>query len=518
MDDHWLHAFAAFLEPRRAVAARGPQAPRLPAAVGIVDAAVEALGIEAERIRHPQRDHLAVLERDQPVVEVAGRHRHVVAEAEGVVLVDPGVVARLGAVLADAFEARSGILIERPALRTMVAGRLRPVQRRLALAPVEAADVAAGQRDPHHALAVDVAAARSEAGRWDVVDLRERGFRRVRAGRNPDHGPTACEHADGEPDRSVDRARRHCIGARSTGDAHVLVGIHRLARLGRLVALAVAVGVEHERGPALRLRRVSGLLEHLGVDPADHAAATAARRPQRIVGVVGELQVMGGEAGVDEGVLHRLGIEHRDLPLALLQREELGGRMVGTLAAERRILGAAHRRGEPQPAFLVDHRIVVVDPGVPDLLVTPIRRRPKRLLHRRVARPERFGHLRVAHGRMEVGDLVGLGVEDRNDVGRVFRRAEQWAIAVDRWVTPIGGDQVVEVVLVVAPVPGGDDEVALEPLRALRLIVRQLALGDAIGPVGEVFDRDGGELAGQDVHHQLAGLARLHPMHPGFGR
>src|SRR5499425_26836 len=129
---HGLHALAAFDQPRRAVAARRPQPASLPAGIGIVDAAVESLGVEAERIRHPQRDHLAVLERDQAVHEVGRRHRHVLAEPERVVLVDPAVVARLGAVLADAFEARPRILVERPALRTLIAGRLGSVERAFA--------------------------------------------------------------------------------------------------------------------------------------------------------------------------------------------------------------------------------------------------------------------------------------------------------------------------------------------------------------------------------------------------
>src|SRR4051812_36645146 len=164
MHGHRLHALATFDQPRCPVAAAGPQSATLPAGIGIVDAAVKALGIKAERIRHAQRDHLAVLEGDQAVHEVSGGHRHVLAEAERVVLVNPAVVARLGAVLADAIEARSWILVERPALRAVIAGRLRSVERPLAFAPVETADVAACERNPHHALAVDIAAARAEAG------------------------------------------------------------------------------------------------------------------------------------------------------------------------------------------------------------------------------------------------------------------------------------------------------------------------------------------------------------------
>src|SRR6201999_2739079 len=103
-----------------AVAIGGPKPAALPAGIRIVDAAVEALGVEAKRIRHADRDHLAVLQRDEAVLQVRGGHRNVFAETEGVVLVDPRVVARLRRVLADAFEARARILIECPALRAVV--------------------------------------------------------------------------------------------------------------------------------------------------------------------------------------------------------------------------------------------------------------------------------------------------------------------------------------------------------------------------------------------------------------
>src|SRR2546429_7084520 len=163
MHGHGFHALAAFDQPGRPIAARRPKAAALPAGIWIVDTAVEALGIKAERIGHPQGDHLAVFERDQSVHEIGGRHRHVVAESECVVLIDPAVVARFGAVLADAFEAGPRILVQRPALRALIAGRLGSVERTPALAAVEAADMTARERHPDHALAVDVAAARTES-------------------------------------------------------------------------------------------------------------------------------------------------------------------------------------------------------------------------------------------------------------------------------------------------------------------------------------------------------------------
>src|SRR3954449_1500370 len=56
-----LGALAAFDQPGRSVAIGGPQATAFPAGVRIVDAAVEPLGIEAERIGDADRHHLAVL-------------------------------------------------------------------------------------------------------------------------------------------------------------------------------------------------------------------------------------------------------------------------------------------------------------------------------------------------------------------------------------------------------------------------------------------------------------------------
>src|ERR1700733_8225133 len=143
VDGHGRHALAAFLEPGRAVAFRRPQTPALPAGIGIVDAGIKSLGIKAERIRDAQRHHLAVDQRGKTVAFVRRRDRHVVAKPDRVMLVDPGVVARLSAVVADALEARARIFVERPALRAMIAGRLGAVERALALAAIESAEMAA---------------------------------------------------------------------------------------------------------------------------------------------------------------------------------------------------------------------------------------------------------------------------------------------------------------------------------------------------------------------------------------
>src|SRR5688572_11661535 len=98
-------ALAAFDQPGRAIAIGSPEAAAFPTCLRIVNASVEALRVEAQRIRHPQNNHAAVLVRDQAVVEVTGGHRYIVAEPECIVLVDPRVVAGLSTVVADALEA-----------------------------------------------------------------------------------------------------------------------------------------------------------------------------------------------------------------------------------------------------------------------------------------------------------------------------------------------------------------------------------------------------------------------------
>ena len=51
-----VHAPAAFLQPRRAVAARRPETAAFPAGIRIIDAAVEAFGVKTERIGDAQHD------------------------------------------------------------------------------------------------------------------------------------------------------------------------------------------------------------------------------------------------------------------------------------------------------------------------------------------------------------------------------------------------------------------------------------------------------------------------------
>ena len=52
------------------------------------------------------------------------------------------------------------------------------------------------------------------------------------------------------------------------------------------------------------------------------------------------------------------------------------------------------------------------------------------------------------------------------------------------------------------------------PGRPRRLGLGQFALGHAVGPVAEIFERHAAELSGKPVHHPLAGLPRGDAAHP----
>src|SRR5262245_41683597 len=99
LEAHYLgqSAFAG-LEVKHSSSGVGrPNGLSLPAGIGVVDASVHPLGEIADRVRDAQGDELAVDESQQRVVEVAGRDRNIFAQTESVKLIDPGVIARLGA-------------------------------------------------------------------------------------------------------------------------------------------------------------------------------------------------------------------------------------------------------------------------------------------------------------------------------------------------------------------------------------------------------------------------------------
>jgi hypothetical protein len=84
-----------------------------------------------------------------------------------------------------------------------------------------------------------------------------------------------------------------------------------LPRFHILVTLAVAIGIENERRPALRFLLVAGLLEHLSIEPADHSRAYhSSAGPQSVVRILGEDQVVSRKARADQGELAGCRIIH----------------------------------------------------------------------------------------------------------------------------------------------------------------------------------------------------------------
>jgi len=73
--------------------------------------------------------------------------------------------------------------------------------------------------------------------------------------------------------------------------------------------LPLPFGVENHRGPPLRLRGITGLIEHLRVHPSEHLPAAA--EPDGVVRVETGTADAACEARIDEQILLRLRVEDR---------------------------------------------------------------------------------------------------------------------------------------------------------------------------------------------------------------
>ena len=79
VQDLGLCPLAAFYMEWRPVAEGRPQPFALPAGLWIVEAPIHPFGVEAQRIRYAKSDEFSVRQSQQPVVQVAGGDRHVLA-------------------------------------------------------------------------------------------------------------------------------------------------------------------------------------------------------------------------------------------------------------------------------------------------------------------------------------------------------------------------------------------------------------------------------------------------------
>ena len=177
------------------------------------------------------------------------------------------------------------------------------------------------------------------------------------------------------PDGTVSRTIGD--GVEAEPDALVLAGIVRLVGLHIGVPLAVAVGVDDERRPALRLGRVAGFPEQLRVHPADDGqfVLEIVAEPQRVVGILGKIQMVRPETRVNERELRGLRVVHRDLAGVL---HEPGGGAREWVHPRRRIarrgrairwrmLGRTALCRVVDPPVLIHHRVMRVNPRIPHL-------------------------------------------------------------------------------------------------------------------------------------------------------
>src|SRR6266849_3432823 len=160
----------------------------------------------------------------------------------------------------------------------------------------------------------------------------------------------------GKPDRSV----------RGVDDGAVT--IHGEALVNRRINLAVAVGIEVGRTPALGLLRVSCLIKDPSVEPAESLPARSAKE-KRVVLVEAELEMVRVKAGIDGSEFLRLGIVDGGVLARCCQWKIFGKWRIRSGLAEIRILGRADVRGHPNSALLIHHWIVRSPHAVPQDLI-----------------------------------------------------------------------------------------------------------------------------------------------------
>src|SRR5262249_35693195 len=140
----------------------------------------------------------------------------------------------------------------------------------------------------------------------------------------------------GSPDSAVGWAEAHGIDVHQ--DALVLRGIDRLIGSDKSVPFTVAVSVDDEWRPSLRLHFVARFVKYLPVQPTkDSGAPDSGTRPQRLIRVFAEVQMVSLEAGADESEFSSCRIVHREMAIGFLDRQYFRRRMSGSLLAHGRI-------------------------------------------------------------------------------------------------------------------------------------------------------------------------------------
>src|SRR5262245_33419474 len=114
----------------------------LPARFRIIDAAVHTFGVEAHGIGDAKGDELFVHQHFQRISKIAGGERYVAIQLKDVVLINPSVIAGLGAIgVCHVLELWFRKWVECLAFRTVLAGRGGTVKRSLTLVPIKAGEM-----------------------------------------------------------------------------------------------------------------------------------------------------------------------------------------------------------------------------------------------------------------------------------------------------------------------------------------------------------------------------------------
>ena len=89
------------------------------------------------------------------------------------------------------------------------------------------------------------------------------------------------------------------------------------------------------------------------------------------------------------------------------------------------------------------------------------------------------------------------------------------AIGVDRRIALVRRNEIVKIFLVIMPIAQSHDDIALDALRTRGLGMGQLAIGDPLGPVAQIFEGDRIQFTRHEIDHAFAGLTGLDSPHPG---
>src|SRR5262249_10931730 len=104
----------------------------------------------------------------------------------------------------------------------------------------------------------------------------------------------------------------------------------------------------------------------------DSALRPARGEPQRSVGVVTEVEMVSGEAGVDVNPLLGLRVVVRDLAQPSFLRRDLRRRTVPTLLAAVGVRRRTDARAEPRTHVAIHHSVVDARMAVPDRVLAPV--------------------------------------------------------------------------------------------------------------------------------------------------